>query len=235
MPESISVVYSAEDSNLIPAGITLPESLVKALEARDKAFDEYGDALVKWDDCLRTDYVQAAQDRDTANARAAIASGANPEDNPSEVQRVTTQRGKAVGIVNGLADRVRQLDREIYRAWVTSLPDVETELIESTGAAEEAYLKAERAYRAARHNLIGLVNNRAYVGLMRRSAVRARIEVPRYAVNPDRDLIQHSREWLDYIGVGDADSDVQMVTMIENGHRFRVPKARQRKVEDTDQ
>ncbi|MGW6791785.1 hypothetical protein [Streptomyces chartreusis] len=217
MTDNLSITYTEADMNLIPRGLTLPPALVKAIEARDSAYDAYGEALVKYDDCIRQDYVKAAQERDAANARAAVASGANPDEIPSEVERVTAQRGKAFGIVNGLAERVRQCDREIYHQWIDSLPTVEGELTEAHPKAEDALRKAEDAYRAARSNVTSLVNTLAYVNLMRRGVVRSQDDMPRYMVSAGADLIDHSRQWLTNLGVVGDENSVEPVRVFSDG------------------
>ncbi|MFI6373578.1 hypothetical protein [Streptomyces sp. NPDC050546] len=216
MSDSLTITYTAADIDLIPRGLTLPDALEKAIVARDKAFDAYGEALVEFDDVLRTDYVKAAQERDAANARAAVASGADPDELRSEVERVTTQRGKAVGVVNGLADRVRHCDAEIYRQWVDALPQIEGELSEAHSKAEDAYRRAEDAYRAARSNVTSIVNTLAYASLMRRGVVRSKADMPLYSTNRDADLIEHSRLWLTNLGVGTGEA-VETVRVFDNG------------------
>ncbi|MFJ7340138.1 hypothetical protein ACIQU3_07495 [Streptomyces sp. NPDC101110] len=226
MSDSLSITYTEADTNLIPRGLTLPDALTKAMGARDTAYDAYGDALVKYDDCLRQDYVKAAQERDAANTRAAVASGADPDELRSEVERVTAQRGTAVGIVNGLADRVRQCDAEIYRQWVAALPQVEGELTDAHGKAEDALRRAEDAYRAARSNVMSIVSTLAYVSLMRRGVVRSKADMPLYSPNRDADLIDHSRLWLKNLGVG-TDTDVETVRVFDNGIPQTVIRAKQ--------
>lgn len=217
MTDSLSITYTEAEIDLIPRGLTLPPALVKALEARDSAYDAYGEALVTYDDCLRQDYVKAAQERDAANARAAIASGADLDELRSEVERVTAERGKAVGIVNGLAERVRQCDREIYRQWIDSLPKIEGELTQAHSKAEDALRRAEDAYRAARSNVTSLVNTLAYVNLMRRGVVRSRDDMPRYSLSAGTDLIDHSRLWLTNLGVIGDEQGVEPVRVFNDG------------------
>ncbi|MFJ3619607.1 hypothetical protein ACIPSH_15860 [Streptomyces iakyrus] len=224
MSDSLSITYTEADTNLIPRGLALPDALTKAMGARDTAYDAYGDALIKYDDCLRQDYIKAAQERDAANTRAAVASGANPDDIPSEVERVTAQRGRAVGIVNGLADRVRQCDREIYRQWIEALPQVEGELTEAHSKAEDAYRRTEDAFRAARSNLTSIVNTLAYVSLLRRGVIRSQADAPVYMSSRDNDRVEHTRMWLDAVGVGDPDARVEMVRVYEGGNVRTVPK-----------
>ncbi|MFI8834030.1 hypothetical protein ACIGPN_23785 [Streptomyces afghaniensis] len=216
MSDSLAITYTEADVNLIPRGLALPDALAKALAARDAAYDEYGDALIKYDDVIRQDYIKAAQERDAANARAAVASGANPDEMPSEVERVTAQRGRAIGAVNGLADRVRQCDREIYRQWVAALPQVEGEVSEALTNAEDAYRRAEEAFRAARSNFTSLVNTLAYVSLMRRGVVRSQTDVPNYTPSRDEDRITHARLWLTNLGVGTG-ADVETARVFDNG------------------
>ncbi|MGW5034708.1 hypothetical protein ACWEQW_25990 [Streptomyces nigra] len=216
MSANLTISYTEADIDLIPRGVPLPPALTKAMEARDKAYDAYGDALIEYDDVLREDYVKAAQERDAANARAAVRSGANPADIPSEVERVTSQRGTAMGIVNGLADRVRQCDREIYRLWVDALPETEATLSEALEDAESAYRKAEDAYRAARSRFTGLVNTLGYVSLMRRGVVRNQVDAPRYMTSREADLTQHARQWLANLCV-DTDAAVEAVRTFSNG------------------
>ncbi|MFJ3286745.1 hypothetical protein ACIPMW_15880 [Streptomyces sp. NPDC086669] len=217
MSANLTITYTEADTDLIPRGITLPPALTKAMEARDKAYDAYGDALIEYDDVLRDDYIKAAQERDAANARAAVRSGTNPADIPSEVERVTSQRGTAMGIVNGLADRVRECDREIYRLWVDALPQVEAELTEAHGKAEDALRRAEAAYRAARSSLTATVNTLAYASLMRRGVVRSSADMPRYMVSAGADLIENSRLWLTNLGVIGEEREVEAVRVFDNG------------------
>jgi hypothetical protein len=217
MTDNLTITYTEADTSLIPRGLTLPDSLVKAMAARDAAYDAYGEALVEYDDVIRQDYLKAAQERDAVNTRAAVASGANPDESPSEVERVTAQRGRAIGIVNGLADRVRQCDREIYREWIAALPQIEGEVSEEHSKAEDVLRRAEDAYRAARSNAISLVNTLAYTSLMRRGVVRSQADMPRYAPNRDADLLDHSRLWLENLGVGDPEANVETLRVFDNG------------------
>ncbi|WP_328880213.1 hypothetical protein [Streptomyces sp. NBC_00299] len=216
MTDNLAITYTEADINLIPRRLTLPEALTNALADRDSAYDAYGEALIKYDDVIRQDYIKAAQERDAVNARAAIASGANPDDVPSEVERVTAQRGRAFGIVNGLAERVRQCDREIYRQWVAALPQTEGELSTALDAAEDAYRKAEDAYRAARGNFSALTNTLAYVSLMRRGVVRSQSDMPRFTPHRDKDLVEYGREYLGNLGVG-TDASVDKQRVFDNG------------------
>ncbi|MDX3133879.1 hypothetical protein PV367_29775 [Streptomyces europaeiscabiei] len=223
MTDNLSITYTEAERDVIPKGITLPEGLAEAMSARDAAFDAYGEALVTYDDALRQDYISAAQSRDAANTRAAVVSGANPDEIPSEVARVTAERGRAVGIVNGLAHRVRQWDGEIYRQWIAALPQVESEVTEALAGAEDAYRRAEDAFRAARSNHAALVNTLVYVSLAQRGVVRSQTEAPKYVPGRDEDRISHARLHMTNLGVGDPDARVEMRRVLNpSGHAVTI-------------
>ncbi|KND45317.1 hypothetical protein [Streptomyces stelliscabiei] len=224
MTDSLYITYTEADMDLIPKGITIPAALAEALAARDTAYDAYGDALIKYDDVLRQDYITAAQARDAANVRAAVLAGSDPDEIPSEVARVTAARGRAVGLVNGLADRVRQCDREIYRQWVAVLPQAESEVSEALGAAEDALRRAEDAFRAARSNHAAMVNTLVYVSLMKRGVVRSQTGAPKYMPGRDEDRIAHARLHMKNLGVGDPDASVEMRRVLDaSGNAVTIP------------
>ncbi|MGW1801512.1 hypothetical protein ACWCQN_37755 [Streptomyces sp. NPDC001984] len=162
--------YVFENTDIIPAGVTVSASVVKAQRERDAAYDEYGEAVQKYDDALRGDFLEAAQKRDAANARSAVMRGKSIDDLASEVERVQRLRGFAVGHVQALAAKVQQADAKIHKAWVDSLPDVIPQVRESLAEADKTLRAAESAYKAAKFNFRAMVNTLAYVDTSSRGA-----------------------------------------------------------------
>ncbi|GAA0657195.1 hypothetical protein GCM10009535_40270 [Streptomyces thermocarboxydovorans] len=194
----LHITYTSSDSDLIPAGVTIPANVRKAMTARDAAFDDYAEALIKYDDVIGQGYIERAQQRDADRAREAVRRGQDPHDGISEVARVTAEHGRAVGIINALAERVRQHDTEVYRQWARALPSVEAELRDALPKDAQEMRQAEAAYRAAKGAYRARVATLAYVSLQQKGRVRSLTDAPRYWVAPKFDQTEEelARLWL---------------------------------------
>ncbi|MGP4088348.1 hypothetical protein [Streptomyces sp. KR55] len=205
MTDKLSTPYVPDSPDVIPAGVTLPKAVTDAMAARDAAFDAYSAYAVEVDDVVRSDYIEAAQQRDHDAARAAVRSGKDIGELPSEVERVTKLRGFAVGKLNALAEKVRQADAAIYRAWIAALPQAIDEARTALPEALEAYEEAQRAAKAAEGRYRAAVSLLAYVELQQRGKARTLVDAPKFHVNPGVGvtLPQLAADWLKHVGAVD--------------------------------
>ncbi|MET8518146.1 hypothetical protein [Streptomyces sp. NPDC005077] len=202
--------YDVNTPNVIPDGIPLPTAVTKAMAARDKAYDAYGEKVVEYSDVLDDGAIERAAKRDQAAARAAVLAGESLADLPSEVDQVRKFQPIARGVVQALHEQLRAADSAIHRAWSVSLPDVADTVDELRDAAEREFKAAETAYRAALGRFRGLVQTTAYVRLQRAGKVRTLEAAPRYTMNPrlNETESQVARYWLLAHGVPSDEPEI---------------------------
>ncbi|MET8125703.1 hypothetical protein [Streptomyces sp. NPDC005231] len=202
--------YDVNTPDVIPGGIPLPTAVIKAIEARGKTYDAYGDKVIEYSDVLDDGAVDRAAKRDQAAARAAVLAGESLADLPSEVDQVRKFQPIARGVVQALHEQVRAADKAIYRAWSASLPDVADTVDELRDAAEREFRAAETAYKAALGRFRDLVQTTAYVRLQRAGKVRTLEAAPRYTMSPrlHESESQLSRHWLLAHGVPSDEPEI---------------------------
>ncbi|WP_329572983.1 hypothetical protein [Streptomyces sp. NBC_01361] len=134
----------------LPAGIPIPASVAKAQAALDAAWERYSEAQIEYSDALDNGYLERAQARDAAAAKAATLAGKPVPKGESEVSRVTALRGTAAGVIEALEQQIRAADTVVYRAWSASAPELREQAVEALKRTEQEYADTELAFRRAR-------------------------------------------------------------------------------------
>ncbi|MET7602554.1 hypothetical protein ABZS96_08465 [Streptomyces avermitilis] len=179
----------------LPAGIETPAAVVKAQAALDAAWDRYGEAQIEYADALDDGYLERAQARDAAAAKAATLAGKALPKGESEVSRVTAMRGTAVGVVAALEQQVKAADAVVNRAWYASAPELREQVVAALKRTEQEFEDAELALRRARGDFRQAVSALAAVDHMERGRSG---NAPGFMSNEQRgdSFTKLGRDWL---------------------------------------
>ncbi|WP_319054981.1 hypothetical protein [Streptomyces europaeiscabiei] len=201
--------YTIDQPEFIPGNVPLPDAVVKANAVRDKAYDEYAEKYVEFNDVLDDDAMQRAAKRDQEAARVAVHAGEDLTKLESEVDRVRKLQPVARGVAQALHEKLRAADSAVYRAWTASLPETIETVDALRDEAEAEFRAAESAYRTARARFRGLVQTTAYVRLQQAGKARTLVDAPRYQMNTRLNETESelARYWLLANGVPGAEQD----------------------------
>ncbi|BAC73265.1 hypothetical protein AQJ43_23550 [Streptomyces avermitilis] len=179
----------------LPAGIEIPDAVAKAQAALDAAWDRYGEAQIEYADALDDGYLERAQARDAAAAKAATLAGKPVPKGESEVSRVTALRGTGVGVIEALEQQIRAAGAVVQRAWVASLPELRERVVEALKASEAQAEEAEREYYRTRGAIRTAVSALSAVDHMERGRPG---NAPVFTSSPadNGSLIRLGRDWL---------------------------------------
>ncbi|QKV92942.1 hypothetical protein HUT19_15230 [Streptomyces sp. NA02950] len=148
-------VFSAPDARF------LPRPVKALLKERDDAHAKWADAESDFVHLLASDWKDQATAADKAAARQAVASGKNPFDLPSAVEKAERDRPRAIAIVEALAADVRRDDSKLKDAVRREMPAIAKAMGQELAKARDAYLEAQRLADTARQTFGAILADRA--------------------------------------------------------------------------
>ncbi|MFF8533338.1 hypothetical protein ACF07B_15475 [Streptomyces sp. NPDC015532] len=183
------------DINSLPVGVTVPAAVIKAQADLDAAWDRYGEAQLEYDDALGDGYLERAQARDAAAAKAATLAGKTLPKGESEVSRVTAMRGTAVGVIEAMEQQIRAAGAVVNQAWSASAPELREQVVKALKRTEQEFADTELAHRRARGDFRQAVSALAAVDYMARGK---RGPAPIFTSNEQRgdSFTKLGRDWL---------------------------------------
>lgn len=198
------------DINRLPAGVAVPAAVAKAQAALDAAWDRYGEAQIEYADALDSGYLERAQARDAAAAKAATLAGKPVPKGESEVTRVTALRGTAAGVIEALEQQIRAAGAVVHRAWLASLPELREQVVDALKAAEVNYAESWDNFIRARGAVRFAVSALAAVDHLERGRSG---NPPAFLSSPsdDQTLVQLGRDWLGVNGISVEPGDIMRV------------------------
>lgn len=162
------VLYFRDGTNVpkwMPSGPILNylPAVAELIPARDAALERWVMFLIDNDHLLRSDWQQAAEQRDREAAKKAVADGKDPMRGSNAVVEAAGKRARAQGAAAALADAVRELDAEILAHLRPAAADAVGQVASDLDAAQQEYEEAHAAAMQARARFTQLAYQRHWV------------------------------------------------------------------------